>query len=188
MNEDRLIELIKKEIQKYYSFEEKIDTVCVLGADSIIREEVEKRFSVSEKSDVVVVTELDVNELVSLGQGAYITPKSEKLLLSLLEGKTIFLIEEGLKWRNFEKVPSKLKEQYLEYEGFLVEYGIKIVKRMEIIDELENKKQYYTGNVLDIKQLKANIKDKKIIISSKTKVTELASEYAQVNDIKIIKR
>ena len=76
----------------------------------------------------------------------------------------------------------------MEYEKFLMEYGVRIVKRIEIIDKLENKEQYYTGNVLDIKQLKSNIRNKKIVISSKTKVTELASEYAQINDIKIIKR
>lgn len=190
MNEAELIEIIKREIAKHYLLTEKSSDIYILGNDSIIKEELEKKFKISSESEKVIVTDLDINDLVNLSQGSYGTDRSKELLNILLEGKEIFLIEEGIYWRKFKSIPVELEKKYLEYEEQLKKYGMKIVRKLELLDELESKKKYYLGNVLDVKQLKLNVDslEKKIIVSSKTKITELAKEYASINNIEIIKR
>lgn len=190
MDEAKLIEIIKREIAKHYLLTEKSSDIYILGNDSIIKEELEKKFKISSESEKVIVTDLDINDLVDLSQGSYGTDKSKELLNILLEGKEIFLIEEGIYWRKFKSIPVELEKKYLEYEEQLKKYGMKIVRKLELLDELESKKKYYLGNVLDVKQLKLNVDslEKKIIVSSKTKITELAKEYASINNIEIIKR
>lgn len=190
MDEAKLVEIIKKEIQKYYFLTTEKKSISILGNDSIIREELEKKFEISKTSKKIVVTDLDIKELVSLSQGSYSSEKAEEILNALLEGKDIFLIQEGIQWRKFKNIPLELENRYLSYEEQLKKYGVRLIKRLELLEELEEHKKYYNGKVLDVKQLKLNVNlaEKKIIVSNETKITELAKEYASINNIEIIKR
>ena len=69
-------------------------------------------------------------------------------------------------------------------------YGIKILKRIEIREYLTGKKECYSGKVLDLRTLKNSISrnEEYIEVSAATTVTELAKEYAAMNNIKITKR
>lgn len=195
MNETQLVELIKKEIQKYYNQNKNLitkdtDTIFILGDDLILQEELKKKFIISDDSEKIVISQLSINELVSLSLGISENKKSEKILEAILENKDIFLIEDGIQWRAYKNIPKALENKYLKDEEILKSYGVKIVKKLELLEELSKKQNYFTGRLLDLKQLKANldISHKSIIVSKDTKITELAKEYASINNIQIIKR
>ena len=83
-----------------------------------------------------------------------------------------------------------VKRKYEEYEKIIETYGIKILKRIEIREYLIGKKECYNGKVLDLRALKNSISrnEEYIEVSTSTMVTELAKEYAAMNNIKITKR
>lgn len=193
MNENELLEIIKREIAKYYykeTVKETKEAVGFAGNDIILRNELEKNFNIKEEAEKIVVSEISLKDLAEISQGIYSSDESRKLLYSLLEGKELILAEEGIEWRKFVSVPLKLQEKYKEYEKTLEDYGVKILKRMEIREYLENRRSCFTGKLLDLKTLKNNFNksDNTIEVSAETTITELAKEYAAVNNIKIIKR
>ncbi len=196
MNEHELIEIIKREIEKYYlksGVKNEINlkkTIGFLGKDVILKNNLEEIFKIEETADEIVISELSIKELVEISQGTYSTDTGKKLLYNMLEGKKIILVKEGMEWRNFSFIPSKLQEKYEEYEKIIEMYGIKILKRIEIREYLIGKKECYSGKVLDLRTLKNSISrnEEYIEVSAATTVTELAKEYAAMNNIKITKR
>lgn len=196
MNERDLIEIIKKEIEKYYSnFDGKNEkdhrkVIGFSGKDMILKNELEERFSVVEEANEMVISELDIKELFEISQGTYSTDRGKNLLHNILEGKKMILVQEGIEWRKYSSIPAKLQEKYREYEKGLETYGVKILKRIEIKQYLEGGKNYYSGKVLDLRSLRNSMKAEKgyIEISANTVVTDLAKEYATTNHIKVIKR
>lgn len=192
MNEYDLIEIIKKEIEKYY-IKTEINSkkiISFLGKDMVLKDNLENIFKIEEGADKIVVSELNIKNLTEVTQGTYSNNEGEKLLYYILEGKELIIVEEGIEWRNFPLIPPKLQEKYKEYEKILETYGVKILKRMEIREYLEGKKDCYNGKVLDLRTLKNSFSRNEgcIEISTSTTVTELAKEYAAANNIRITKR
>ncbi|WP_462427284.1 hypothetical protein [Fusobacterium varium] len=196
MNEYELIEIIKREIEKYYlksGIKNEINlkkTIGFLGKDVILKNNLEEIFKIEETANEIVISELSIKELVEISQGTYSTDTGKKLLYNILEGKKIILVKEGIEWRSFPLIPPKLQEKYREYEKILETYGVKILKRIEIREYLIGKKECYSGKVLDLRTLKNSISrnEEYIEVSAATTVTELAKEYAAMNNIKITKR
>ena len=196
MNEHELIEIIKREIEKYYlksGIKNEVNlkkTIGFLGKDIILKNNLEEIFKIEETADEIVISELSIKELTEISQGTYSTDIGKKLLYNILEGKRIILVKEGIEWRNFSLIQSKLQEKYEEYEKIIETYGIKILKRIEIREYLIGKKECYNGKVLDLRTLKNSISrnEEYIEVSTSTVVTELAKEYAAMNNIKITKR
>lgn len=196
MNEHELIEIIKREIEKYYlksGIKNEINlkkAIGFLGKDIVLKSNLEEIFKIEETADEMVISELSVKELTEISQGTYSNDNGKKLLYSMLEGKKLILVKEGIEWRSFPHIPSKLQEKYREYEKVLETYGIKILKRIEIREYLMGKKECYNGKVLDLRTLKNSISrnEEYIEVSAATTVTELAKEYAAMNNIKITKR
>lgn len=196
MIEHELIEIIKREIEKYYlksGIKNEVNlkkTIGFLGKDIILKNNLEEIFKIEETADEIVISELSIKELTEISQGTYSTDIGKKLLYNMLDGKKIILAKEGIEWRNFSLIPSKLQEKYKEYEKIIETYGIKILKRIEIREYLIGKKECYNGKVLDLRTLKNSISrnEEYIEVSTSTMVTELAKEYAAMNNIKITKR
>ncbi|MEQ3306449.1 hypothetical protein AAA294_03070 [Fusobacterium varium] len=196
MIEHELIEIIKREIEKYYlksGIKNEVNlkkTIGFLGKDIILKNNLEEIFKIEETADEIVISELSIKELTEISQGTYSTDIGKKLLYNMLDGKKIILAKEGIEWRNFSLIPSKLQEKYKEYEKIIETYGIKILKRIEIREYLIGKKECYNGKVLDLRALKNSISrnEEYIEVSTSTMVTELAKEYAAMNNIKITKR
>lgn len=192
MNEYELIEIIKREIEKYYLKTEvnSKKTIGFLGKDMVLKDNLENIFKIEKTADKIVVSELAIKNLAEITHGTYSTDEGKKLLYYILEGKELILAEEGIEWRSFPLIPPKLQEKYREYEKILEMYGVKILKRIEIKEYLEGKKDSYNGRVLDLRTLKNNFSRNEgyIEISTSTTVTELAKEYAAANNIKITKR
>lgn len=194
MSDQDLIEIIKREIEKYYSKESNLKEILkkkigFIGNDIVLKDELKRNFDIQETGEKIVVSELGIKELAEISQGVYSSEESKKLLYNLLEGKELIVVEEGIEWRKFISAPFKLQERYRNYEKVLESYGTKIMKRIEIREYLEERKNCFTEKLLDLKALKKNINSNGTIeISNETKVTELAKEYAGANNIKIVKR
>ncbi|MGL5778000.1 MAG: hypothetical protein ACRCX3_05985, partial [Cetobacterium sp.] len=91
MNENDLLDIIRKEIEKYIrekndSQEQNIkEKITLLGEDLILKEELEKRFEISDESNKIVVFSLEIDELFSISNATYINPKTELIIKSLLK-------------------------------------------------------------------------------------------------------
>lgn len=190
MIEKDLLDIIKKEVEKY--LKTKIpskEIIKLLGTDNILKEELEKDFIFSNDSKKIIVSNLKIPELVALGNGTFSNEKDEEILNHILNGDEVFLIKEGLEWKSYKNIPGKLLEKYENYENILKDYGIKFFNKIEIIDFLKNASNQYSFNkkVLNLSDIK-KLKEKEIIISEKTIITQLAIDYIKENNIKIIKR
>lgn len=189
MNEERLIALIREELKNYISKGVKKTEISYLGEDKILREEIEKYFCIVECGEKLVVSGLKIKQLIELSNGSHCDDESRQILQHILENREVFLVEEGIEWRAFENIPIKLRENYLQKETILKSYGVKILKRLELVECLKGKKNYFTGRILDLRELKnITLAEKELVVSNNTRMTELAKEYAREKGIKIIKR
>lgn len=197
MNENDLLDIIRKEIEKYIreknssqgkSIKEKI---TLLGEDLILKEELEKRFEISDESNKIIVFSLEIDELFSISNATYINPKTELIIKSLLKNKNIYLIEEGISWRSYSCEVKKIADKYLSYEKELKEMGIKIIKKIEILDHLDNtkRKKYFDKKVMtlkDVKEIEREAADE-IVVSNKIFITDSAKEYLKNSALEIKK-
>ncbi|WP_281699988.1 hypothetical protein [Cetobacterium somerae] len=197
MNENDLLDIIRKEIEKYIreknssqgqNIKEKI---TLLGEDLILKEELKKRFEISDESDKIVVFSLEIDELFSISNATYINPKTELIIKSLLKNKYIYLIEEGISWRSYSCEVKKIADKYLSYEKELKDMGIKIIKKMEVLDYLDNtkRKKYFDKKVMtlkDVKEIEREAADE-IVISDKIFITDSAKEYLKNSALEIKK-
>lgn len=197
MNENDLLDIIRKEIEKYIrekndSQEQNIkEKITLLGEDLILKEELEKRFEISDESNKIVVFSLEIDELFSISNATYINPKTELIIKSLLKNKNIYLIEEGISWRSYSCEVKKITDKYLSYEKELKDMGIKIIKKMEILDHLDNtkRKKYFDKKVMtlkDVKEIEREATDE-IVVSDKIFITDSAKEYLKNSALEIKK-
>lgn len=187
-NEKELIELILKEIKKQKNSQNNKKNIEFIGNDEILKMELSKKFNISDYAETIIVSDICIRGFCELARGSYFNEVSEKILNSLLDGKEIILIEEGLTWKKKENIPLNLLNTYNSYLEKLISYGIKIVKKIEILDYFDKNKEFYDGKILDLRNIKKYINDKEIFVYQDTKITELALEYAKDHNIKIIKR
>ncbi|MCQ9626436.1 hypothetical protein HS141_05560 [Cetobacterium somerae] len=197
MNENDLLDIIRKEIEKYIrekndSQEQNIkEKITLLGEDLILKEELEKRFEISDESNKIVVFSLEIDELFSISNATYINPKTELIIKSLLKNKNIYLIEEGISWRSYSCEVKKITDKYISYEKELKDMGIKIIKKMEILDHLDNtkRKKYFDKKVMtlkDVKEIEREATDE-IVVSDKIFITDSAKEYLKNSALEIKK-
>ena len=197
MNENDLLDIIRKEIEKYIreknsSQEQNMkEKITLLGEDLILKEELEKRFHISDESNKIVVFSLEIDELFSISNATYINPKTELIIKSLLKNKNIYLIEEGISWRSYNYEIKKITDKYLSYEKELKDMGIKIIKKMEILDHLDNtkRKKYFDKKVMtlkDVKEIEREATDE-IVVSDKIFITDSAKEYLKNSALEIKK-
>ncbi len=197
MNENDLLDIIRKEIEKYIreknsSQEQNIkEKITLLGEDLVLKEELEKRFEISDESDKIVVFSLEIDELFSISNATYINPKTELIIKSLLKNKYIYLIEEGISWRSYSCEVKKIADKYLSYEKELKDMGIKIIKKMEVLDYLDNtkRKKYFDKKVMtlkDVKEIEREAADE-IVVSDKIFITDSAKEYLKNSALEIKK-
>ena len=197
MNENDLLDIIRKEIEKYIrekngSQEQNIkEKITLLGEDLILKEELEKRFEISDESNKIVVFSLEIDELFSISNATYINPKTELIIKSLLKNKNIYLIEEGISWRSYSCEVKKIADKYLSYEKELKDMGIKIIKKMEVLDYLDNtkRKKYFDKKVMtlkDVKEIEREAADE-IVVSDKIFITDSAKEYLKNSALEIKK-
>lgn len=93
--------------------------------------------------DAVLVTELAVNSLTNLALLTYQNFDEKIILTSLLAGKQVTFISEGMQFKKYKHSCNKaLYQRYLEYEEKLKNYGIRMIEKQSFTPSLLEKHQF----------------------------------------------
>ena len=189
-DENYIIELVKKELNKYLT-DQGIDIkkeVCFLGDDNEIKEQLSQKFNFSENAKTLIVSQLSIKNLYNISNAIYENEYEEKIIKFLLENKEIIIIKEGIEYSKYENIPPMVQKKYEEYLEKIKSYGIKVENKDFYINSLTKKEEIYGKKLLDLnklKELEAN--GMRRIVVENSIVTSSAEEYAKEKNIEIIK-
>ena len=131
-------------------------------------------------SEKLVVSDLSIDELVDLSQG-----RKNIVTEFLLNSKEVFLVEEGLEYKRYQK-PEALIKVYDGYLQNLKEFGVKVLKRVEISKMFTKREEFSISGVITKDKLqKLSAENQKIIVKKGSKITSLADEYIKSNNIQL---
>lgn len=168
--------------------------------------ELEPEVSKLEVSDNLIITKLDLKNLIELSELIQVDSKLEFIVKFLFEGKNIYIIEEGLSYKNYHgNVPQVLYDKLIKAEEKLKSYGFVFLKLAQLAGELEseNKAENSTKTDLVIESASEYFElDKKLIdlsiiqrlyqknhskfeIPQSSIVTALAKDYIKEQNIKV---
>ena len=191
LDENYIIELVKKELSKYLTDQgiEIKKEVCFLGDDNEIKEQLSQKFNFSENAKTLIVSQLSLKNLYNISNAIYENEYEEKIIKFLLENKEIIIIKEGIEYSKYENIPVAVLKRYEEYIEKIKTYGIKIENKDFYINSLEKKEEVYSKKLLDLNSLRElEIKGIKRLVIENSIVTSSAQEYAKDKNIEIIKR
>lgn len=190
-DENYIIELVKKELNKYLTDQE-IDVkkeVCFLGDDNEIKEQLSQKFNFSENAETLIVSQLSLKNLYNISNAIYENEYEEKIIKFLLESKEILIIKEGIEYSKYENIPLAVQKKYEEYLEKIKSYGIKVENKEFYINSLTKKEEVYSKKLLDLNKVKElEAKGTRRIVVENSIVTSSAEEYAKEKNIEIIKR
>ena len=190
-DENYIIELVKKELNKYLT-DQGIDIkkeVYFLGDDNEIKEQLSQKFNFSENAKTLIVSQLSIKNLYNISNAIYENEYEEKIIKFLLENKEIIIIKEGIEYSKYENIPPMVQKKYEEYLEKIKSYGIKVENKDFYINSLTKKEEIYGKKLLDLNKLKElEAKGMRRIVVENSIVTSSAEEYAKEKNIEIIKR
>lgn len=190
-DENYIIELVKKELNKYLT-DQGIDIkkeVYFLGDDNEIKEQLSQKFNFSENAKTLIVSQLSIKNLYNISNAIYENEYEEKIIKFLLENKEIIIIREGIEYSKYENIPPMVQKKYEEYLEKIKSYGIKVENKDFYINSLTKKEEIYGKKLLDLNKLKElEAKGMRRIVVENSIVTSSAEEYAKEKNIEIIKR
>lgn len=190
-DENYIIELVKKELNKYLTDQgiEIKKEVYFLGDDNEIKEQLSQKFNFSENAKTLIVSQLSIKNLYNISNAIYENEYEEKIIKFLLENKEIIIIREGIEYSKYENIPPMVQKKYEEYLEKIKSYGIKVENKDFYINSLTKKEEIYGKKLLDLNKLKElEAKGMRRIVVENSIVTSSAEEYAQEKNIEIIKR
>ena len=204
MDNEVLIEsILKKVIEELKKIEEVEMTksnndekiINFLGDDTLLKDELSKKVKIQDNlnlrnkwSDIsddsnskkVVISTLCIDGLISIAQG-----KRNFVIDTLLNNGQVYVVEEGIIYKQYT-TPKMLLKTYDEYLEKIKSYGIKIVKRDEILSLFEKKEGISIhGIITESKLRKLDLRNKRIILNSNNKITSLAQDYIKQNNIEV---
>ncbi|SKC38088.1 hypothetical protein [Maledivibacter halophilus] len=237
MDMDSLVKIITKEVLKKIDIinlqKAKVKSGNILILDSISKEKKDKYeyiiginknikflddFFVDDdidSLDYIIVPNLSIKDLSSIAIGLEQSQISKVVIDSILHGKKVVVIEEGIDYRKFRNISSEnFFQLFKSYEDRLVSFGIDIVKKEELLFYLsENtcvkdiKKELVQESFKNINQgkkvhvIEATISKKAvsegdikriwdlgyktIYLNKKSIITPLAKDYIRTNEIEI---
>ena len=191
LDENYIIELVKKELSKYLTDQgiEIKKEVCFLGDDNEIKEQLSQKFNFSENAKTLIVSQLSLKNLYNISNAIYENEYEEKIIKFLLENKEIVIIKEGIEYSKYENIPPAVQKKYEEYLEKIKSYGIKVENKDFYINSLTQKEEVYGKKLLDLNKLKElEAKGMRRIVVENSIVTSSAEEYAKEKNIEIIKR
>ena len=191
LDENYIIELVKKELSKYLTDQgiEIKKEVCFLGDDNEIKEQLSQKFNFSENAETLIVSQLSLKNLYNVSNAIYENEYEEKIIKFLLENKEIIIIKEGIEYSKYENIPPMVQKKYEEYLEKIKSYGIKVENKDFYINSLTKKEEIYGKKLLDLNKLKElEAKGMRRIVVENSIVTSSAEEYAKEKNIEIIKR
>lgn len=204
LNEEMLEIILKKvleelsrkgiDISSRKNQEEKPIKVSFLGKDNLLKDELKTYAKINDNidfktffeslekadSEKLVVSDLSIDELVDLSQG-----RKNIVTEFLLNSKEVFLVEEGLEYKRYQK-PEVLIKVYDGYLQNLKEFGVKVLKRVEISKMFTKREEFSISGVITKDKLqKLSAENQKIIVKKGSKITSLADEYIKSNNIQL---
>ena len=194
-----LKEIAKRENEKLSENNEIISKKSVLtvflGNDEVLKDELKKETSFMENIKLdstweeigqcenkkrLIVSTLGINELIELSQG-----RKSVITEFLFNDGEVVLVEEGLEYKKYTK-PAALINLYDGYLDKVREFGIKVVKRMEVKNVFYTKeKVYLKGLVTERRLRKLELKNQTLEVDAKSKITSLAMDYIKENSIEL---
>ena len=194
-----LKEIAKRENEKLSENKEIISKKSVLtvflGNDEVLKDELKKETSFMENIKLdstweeigqcenkkrLIVSTLGINELIELSQG-----RKSIITEFLFNDGEVVLVEEGLEYKKYTK-PAALINLYDGYLDKVREFGIKVVKRMEVKNVFCTKeKVYLKGLVTERRLRKLELKNQTLEVDAKSKITSLAMDYIKENSIEL---
>ena len=208
MDTQKLIEVLAREVLKEISKREneklsenneiiskKSVLTVFLGNDEVLKDELKKETSFMENIKLdstweeigqcenkkrLVVSTLGINELVELSQG-----RKSIITEFLFNDGEVVLVEEGLEYKKYTK-PAALINLYDGYLDKVREFGIKVVKRMEVKNVFCTKEKVYLKGLITERRLrKLELKNQTLEVDAKSKITSLAMDYIKENSIEL---
>lgn len=204
LNEEMLEIILKKvleelsrkgiDVNSKKNQEEKPIKVSFLGNDNLLKDELKTYAKINDNidfktffeslekadSEKLVVSDLSIDELVDLSQG-----RKNIVTEFLLNSKEVFLVEEGLEYKKYQK-PEMLIKVYDGYLQNLKEFGVKVLKRVEISKMFTKREEFSISGVITKDKLqKLSAENQKIIVKKGSKITSLADEYIKSNNIQL---
>ena len=208
MDTQKLIEVLAREVLKEISKREneklsenneiiskKSVLTVFLGNDEVLKDELKKETSFMENIKLdstweeigqcenkkrLIVSTLGINELIELSQG-----RKSVITEFLFNDGEVVLVEEGLEYKKYTK-PAALINLYDGYLDKVREFGIKVVKRMEVKNVFCTKeKVYLKGLVTERRLRKLELKNQTLEVDAKSKITSLAMDYIKENSIEL---
>jgi len=204
LNEEMLEIILKKvleelsrkgiDVNSRKNQEEKLIKVSFLGKDNLLKDELKTYAKINDNidfktffeslekadSEKLVVSDLSIDELVDLSQG-----RKNIVTEFLLNSKEVFLVEEGLEYKRYQK-PEALIKVYDGYLQNLKEFGVKVLKRVEISKMFTKREEFSISGVITKDKLqKLSAENQKIIVKKGSKITSLADEYIKSNNIQL---
>lgn len=204
LNEEMLEIILKKvleelsrkgiDISSRKNQEEKPIKVSFLGKDNLLKDELKTYAKINDNidfrtffeslektdSEKLVVSDLSIDELVDLSQG-----RKNIVTEFLLNSKEVFLVEEGLEYKRYQKSEALIKV----YDGYLQnlkEFGVKVLKRVEISKMFTKREEFSISGVITKDKLqKLSAENQKIVVKKGSKITSLADEYIKSNNIQL---
>ena len=194
-----LKEIAKRENEKLSENNEIISKKSVLtvflGNDEVLKDELKKETSFMENIKLdstweeigqcenkkrLVVSTLGINELIELSQG-----RKSVITEFLFNDGEVVLVEEGLEYKKYTK-PAALINLYDGYLDKVREFGIKVVKRMEVKNVFCTKEKVYLKGLITERRLrKLKLKNQTLEVDAKSKITSLAMDYIKENSIEL---
>lgn len=189
-NEKEIIEMIKKELQKYLNNEvEEKKQINFIGENEELRKELNSYVTISETANTIVIGKLSLKNLFNLSNAIYENEFEEKIIKNLFENKEVILLEEALEIMAYENIPIKMKDLYDKYINVIKTFGVIVSSKEEFINCLTSKEEIFDSKLLDFNKIK-NLKSKgyrKITVSKRTIITASALEFAKEEGINIIR-
>lgn len=204
LNEEMLEIILKKvleelsrkgiDVNSKKNQEEKPIKVSFLGNDNLLKDELKTYAKINDNidfktffeslekadSEKLVVSDLSIDELVDLSQG-----RKNIVTEFLLNSKEVFLVEEGLEYKKYQK-PEMLIKVYDGYLQNLKDFGVKVLKRVEISKMFTKREEFSISGVITKDKLqKLSAENQKIVVKKGSKITSLADEYIKSNNIQL---
>ena len=204
LNEEMLEIILKKvleelsrkgiDVNSKKNQEEKPIKVSFLGNDNLLKDELKTYAKINDNidfktffeslekadSEKLVVSDLSIDELVDLSQG-----RKNIVTEFLLNSKEVFLVEEGLEYKRYQK-PEALIKVYDGYLQNLKAFGVKVLKRVEISKMFTKREEFSISGVITKDKLqKLSAENQKIVVKKGSKITSLADEYIKSNNIQL---
>lgn len=216
MEREELIAIIVKEVEKQLQYKKDsvsstISKVVILWDDTERYEKLlgEKYYIIPYKDkideyDILIVGKLCLRGLSTLALGSNCSVEERFILKSLLKGKKVYILEDGVEYKRYkDTAPKTLYNLYLEYEKRLKQYGIEwITHPKELLTTLTNTKQITSQNNTDetfsfnhIKVLTESEINKvylqgikKITVAKNCIITPLAQDSIRVHHLEVIRK